>query len=60
MKALDADNDGMLSFGEFRKMWSKFGMELHDVEELFMNFDTNPDGEISKDELAFSELQRRN
>ncbi|KAI5083998.1 hypothetical protein GOP47_0000167 [Adiantum capillus-veneris] len=54
LSIMDADESGELSLQEFRELIKAFGNKVstREIENLFIEADTNGDGKVSADELA--------
>ncbi len=50
-KSMDADGNGALDTSEFQCKCSDFGMDDASIQQLFLQLDTNSDGNISLDEF---------
>ena len=50
-KSMDADGNGELDTSEFQCKCSDFGIDDASIQQLFLQLDTNSDGNISLDEF---------
>jgi hypothetical protein len=51
-KSMDADGNGALDTSEFQCKCSDFGMDDASIQQLFLQLDTNSDGNVSLDEFT--------